>query len=93
MGTVDHLIVSSADTTYIALMLTLITRRPVVDRSGLGGTFSFDLRFAPQDAKLGDSSAASLFTALQEQLGLRLEDSRAPVDVVVIDRAERPSDN
>ena len=54
MGTVDHLIVSSADTTYIALMLTLITRRPVVDRSGLGGTFSFDLRFAPQDAKLGD---------------------------------------
>ena len=93
MGTVDHLIVSSADTTYIALMLTLITRRPVVDRSGLGGTFSFDLRFAPQDAKPGDSSAASLFTALQEQLGLRLEDSRAPVDVVVIDRAERPSDN
>ena len=91
--TVDHLIVSNADTTYIALMLTLLTRRPVVDRTSLEGTFSFDLRFAPQDAKPGDSSAASIFTALQEQLGLRLEDSRAPVEVVVIDRAERPSDN
>jgi len=91
--TVDHLIVSNADTTYIALMLTLITRRPVVDRTGLDGTFSFDLRFAPQDAKPGDTSSASLFTALPEQLGLRLEDSRAPVDVVVIDRAEHPSDN
>jgi uncharacterized protein (TIGR03435 family) len=89
----DHLIVSRADTTYIALMLTLVMRTPVVDRTGLSGTFSFDLAFSPQDPAAGETSAASIFTALQEQLGLRLEDSRAPVEVVVIDRAERPSED
>ena len=91
--TVDHLIITNGDSTYIALMLTLITRKPVIDRTGLKGTYSFDLPYAPQDAKPGDSSGASLVTALQEQLGLRLEDTRAPVEVVVIDRAERPSQN
>ena len=90
--TVDHLIITNGDATYFALMLTQVTRKPVIDRTGLQGSYSFDLPYAPQDAT-GDSSGASLFTALQEQLGLRLEDTRAPVEVVVIDRAERPSEN
>jgi uncharacterized protein (TIGR03435 family) len=90
---VDHLIVSKANMTYIGIMLGIATRRPVVDRTGLTGEYSFDLPFAPADAKPGDTAAASLFTALQEQLGLRLEDSRAPVEILVIDRAERPSEN
>jgi uncharacterized protein (TIGR03435 family) len=42
---------------------------------------------------VSDTSAASLFTALQEERGLRLEDARAPVEMLVIDRAERPSEN
>jgi uncharacterized protein (TIGR03435 family) len=90
---VDHLVVANGNMTYIAIMLGIITKRPVVDRTGLTGTYSFDLPFAPQEVKAGDTSAASLFTALQEQLGLRLEDTRAPVEILVIDRADKPSEN
>lgn len=91
--TVNHLRVSKTGMTYIGIMLGIITRRPVVDRTGLTGEYSFDVPFAPQDAKPGDSAAASIFTALQEQVGLRLEDSRAPIEVLVVDRAERPAEN
>lgn len=71
--------------------------RPVVDATGLGGAFDLDLTYTPDlRAAAGAppaSSAPSLFTALEEQLGLKLEAARGPVDVVVIDRAERPADN
>jgi uncharacterized protein (TIGR03435 family) len=90
---VNHLRVSKTGMTYIGILLGIVTRRPVVDRTGLTGEYSFDVAFAPQDARPGDSTAASIFTALQEQVGLRLEDSRAPIEVLVIDRAERPSEN
>ena len=90
---VNHLRVSKTGMTYIGILLGIVTRRPVVDRTGLTGEYSFDVPFAPPDAKPGDSAAASIFTALQEQVGLRLEDSRAPIEVLVIDRAERPSEN
>jgi uncharacterized protein (TIGR03435 family) len=91
---VDHLIVSRANMTYIGIMLGIITRRPIVDRTGLTGEYSFDVPFAPQDAKPGETSpAASIFTAIQEQLGLRLEDTRAPVEVIVVDRVEKPTGN
>jgi uncharacterized protein (TIGR03435 family) len=77
-----------------AFLLLLTTRRPVIDRTGLTGEFNFDLEFAPFDsADPAESSAPSLFTALQEQLGLRLENTKAPLDGLVIDHAERPSDN
>jgi uncharacterized protein (TIGR03435 family) len=79
--------------TYVALMLGVMTRRPVLDRTGLTGEFDLALEFAPLDAVAGDSSAPSLFTAVQEQLGLRLESARVPAEVIVIDRAERPSEN
>jgi uncharacterized protein (TIGR03435 family) len=49
--------------------------------------------FAPQDVNVSDTSATSILTALQEELGLRLEDARAPVEMLVIDHAERPSEN
>ena len=65
-----------------------ISGRPVVDRTGLDGAYDFELRFAsPTDPQ---STAPSLFSALSEQLGLRLEPSTAPVRVLVIDDAERP---
>jgi uncharacterized protein (TIGR03435 family) len=70
----------------LAFMLLLATRRPVIDRTGLAGEFNFDVEFAPFDGA-GDSAAPSLFTALQEQLGLRLETTKAPLDGLVIDRA------
>jgi uncharacterized protein (TIGR03435 family) len=74
-------------------------QRVVEDRTGLEGTFEFDLEWTPNqpsppDAPAGppiDPNGASLFTALKEQLGLKLEPQRDQIDVLVIDRAEYPS--
>jgi uncharacterized protein (TIGR03435 family) len=67
--------------------------RPVLDRTGLKGNFAFTLTFAaPQNAN-PDPDRPQFMTALQEQLGLKLEATRAPVDVLVIDSIERPSEN
>ncbi len=68
-------------------------RRPVLDRTGLVGTFDFKLEWAPQADVAADASGPSIFTALDEQLGLRLESTKGPVDVLVIDRVEKPSEN
>jgi uncharacterized protein (TIGR03435 family) len=79
--------------------------RPVVDQTGLSGRYDFTLNFTPdaaQAALLGGppgpaadnpDSAPSLFTAFQQQLGLKLESTKAPVDVMVIDKVEKPSEN
>jgi uncharacterized protein (TIGR03435 family) len=67
---------------------------PVVDRTGLQGIYAFDLAFAPiQPDPSGNDSGPSIFSALQEQMGLKLEKTKAPVEVTVIDRAEKPSAN
>ena len=64
--------------------------RPVVDRTGIAGGFDFDLDFAPLAATSATTDAPSIFTALDEQLGLRLEAGRGPVDVLVIESVARP---
>jgi uncharacterized protein (TIGR03435 family) len=74
------------------------TRRVVRDDTGLGGTFDFELSFAPEPLPgfqplPGAEKGTSLLTALREQLGLRLEADRGPVEVVVIDAAEPPTAN
>ena len=63
--------------------------RIIVDKTGLTGSFDFDLDWT-QDPS-ADASGPSLFTALQEQLGLKLESARGPVEVLVIDGAEPPT--
>lgn len=92
----------------LVTFLTPLMDRPVVDRTGLSGVFDFDLRYdgatIPGTGRLGggrgpalgaaaDPAAASIFTALQEQLGLRLDPQRGPVDVLAVVRAELPSEN
>jgi uncharacterized protein (TIGR03435 family) len=70
------------------------TDRLVVDRTGLGGTYDFELQYTRDDALgRGDQSAGapSLFTALREQLSLKLESARGPVEFLVIDGATRPT--
>jgi uncharacterized protein (TIGR03435 family) len=67
--------------------------RMVLDRTGMSGTFGFALTFAAAASISPDPDRPELLTALQEQLGLTLEPARAPVDVVVIDRVERPQPN
>jgi uncharacterized protein (TIGR03435 family) len=67
--------------------------RPVIDQTGLTGMFDIHLEFAREEAPAGDLSAPSLFTAVQEQLGLKLTPDRGPVEVLVIDHLERPDEN
>jgi uncharacterized protein (TIGR03435 family) len=76
-------------------------QRTVVDKTGVDGRYDFKLAFTPDDRLTGfgednvnpDPEGASLFAALSEQLGLKLEGSKGPVEIFVIDRAERPSEN
>jgi uncharacterized protein (TIGR03435 family) len=80
----------------LARYLTGSLGRPVLDRTGLDGTYDLDLTYATESQVLssaGTTDYPALTTAIREQLGLRLESSRAPVDVLVIDRAEPPADN
>jgi uncharacterized protein (TIGR03435 family) len=63
--------------------------RPVVDRTGLQGLFEFRLDYSIKP----DEDRPNIFSAVQEQLGLKLEPARAPVEVVVIDHLEKPSEN
>jgi uncharacterized protein (TIGR03435 family) len=70
--------------------------RIVVDRTGLMGTFDVDLRWrsdSTSDPAVDDTNSASLFTALEEQLGLKLERTKGPVDVLVIDHIDHPTPN
>jgi uncharacterized protein (TIGR03435 family) len=75
--------------------LTGQLRVPIVDGTGLTGTYDAHLQFLPDERKL-DADAppvASLADALREELGLRLEKGKAPVEVLVIDHIEKPSEN
>ena len=74
----------------ITLSLSTFAKRMVVDETGLSGLFDMEIR-VPGDDQL--SSTAAAFTAVQEQLGLKLEARRADIPVLVIDRIERPTPN
>jgi uncharacterized protein (TIGR03435 family) len=65
----------------------------VVDRTGLQGSYGFTLKFAGPNAVTPDPERPDLVTALREQLGLKLEATRAPLDVIVIDSVEKPTAN
>jgi uncharacterized protein (TIGR03435 family) len=89
-----ELIGFSVDIHLLAEELSRRLSRNVIDQTGLNGEYDFSLRWAP-DAGDGDSppDGPSIFTALQEQPGLKLESGKAPVDAIVIDHIERPSAN
>jgi uncharacterized protein (TIGR03435 family) len=80
--------------------------RIVVDKTGLTGKYDFTLQWTPDEsqgppggppgidyAPPPDSSGPSIFTAIQEQLGLKLESEKGPVEILAIDHAEKPSAN
>ncbi len=79
---------------FLMRVLAGAADRPVLDRTGLTGAYDFRLEFArdPTAATL-DSDVPSLSTAVQEQLGLKLEPQQGPIEVFVMDRVERPSPN
>lgn len=70
-----------------AEVLSRETGRPVFDKTGIPGAFDFKLEYSPDSSS--NSNRPSIFTALQEQLGLKLESQKGPVEVLVIDHAER----
>lgn len=78
----------------LASTLGSIVGRPVIDMSGVSGRYDFKLTFAPERGSAGpDAPAAdapSIFTAVREQLGLKLDVHRGPADVLVIERIDRP---
>lgn len=89
----------------IAQELSAFVERPVTDRTRIPGAFDFQLAWTPDQFRSDDGkpkflngepmdpSGPSLFTAIQEQLGLRLEPGKGPVEFLVIDHAEPPTEN
>ena len=81
----------------LAARLQSYAGRAVIDRTNLSGEFAFELRYRPElppGARVPPTTdSESLFTAVREQLGLALQAARAPVDVIVIDGAQRPTEN
>jgi uncharacterized protein (TIGR03435 family) len=89
---------------FVNAMQSNVLDRPVLDRTGLQGRFDFTLNWTPDESQFrgmgvqvpppaADAKLPGLFTAIQEQLGLKLDSVNAPVEVIVIDRVEKPSDN
>jgi uncharacterized protein (TIGR03435 family) len=94
-----QLVESRMSTAQLAQILEFDLDKPVIDRTGLTGDFSIHLEWTREQERTAagdipvDQSRPSIFTALQEQLGLKLESVKAPVDVLMIDRVELPSAN
>lgn len=86
---------TSTSMSDLILTLRFYTGRPVVDQTGLKGRYDFSLRWSQDEAQAAADPNAppGVFTAIQEQLGLKLEAGKAPADVVVVDKVERPEAN
>lgn len=80
-------------TAIIAEQLSQIAGRIVIDKTNLTGRYDLKLEWTPDDAPTTDTSAPSLFTAIQEQLGLKLKSAKEPVPVLIIDHLDPPTPN
>jgi len=101
-----NMAVGGSPMSQVATSLSMFAGRIVVDKTGLSGSYDFTLAWTPDQMPGAgqrppgapepppiDPNGASLFTAVQEQLGLKLDSQRGPVAMLVIDRAERPTEN
>jgi bla regulator protein BlaR1 len=80
----------------LAMLINFISSqvgRTVVNQTGTSARYAINLHWTPDLAVQPDSPDASIFTALQEQLGLKLESTRGPVEMIIIERIDRPSAN
>ena len=88
----DALQAWNVDAKTLGSFLALQIGKPVVDKTNLTGSYDVTLKYAPQSDP--NSSLPSIFTAIQEQLGLKLEPAKVPVDYIVIDHVDRvPTEN
>lgn len=90
-----HLESKGTNVPMLVSTLSMQLGRSVVDKTGLSGGYDFTLQWTPDDAapSADDAVGPSLFTALQEQLGLKLESDKALAEVIVIDHLDMPSPN
>ena len=104
MGAPERMFASNAHMSdFTGFLQSVVLDRPVVDQTELTGRFDFTLKWTPDESQFGGrggsakSEAADappdLFSAVQEQLGLQLKSAKIPVDVLVIDRVEKPTEN
>ncbi len=83
---------------FVAMLQRATLDRPTVNQTGLTGKYDFDLKFAQDESQYGgevpkasdDSQSPPLFTAVQEQLGLKLEATRGMVSAMVVDEVKKP---
>ncbi len=107
LGRILPLLVVAISIANLQDILSQQLGRTVVDRTGLKGNYDFELKWTPDDGSSGmpkgpnggqqaselDSSGPFIFTAIEEQLGLKLESQRVPLETLVIDHVEMPSEN
>ncbi len=74
-------------------LLAVVAGRTVTDETGLEGGFDFNLEWTPEETPADLASTPSIFTAIQEQLRLRLEARREKTEILVIDHVEKPDAN
>jgi uncharacterized protein (TIGR03435 family) len=94
------MVAASKSIAEVTAALQSVTGRPVIDRTGLKGQFDLELRWTPTADSASPAPGAppaddgpSIFTALQEQLGLKLESARGSADVLIVDAVKRPDAN
>jgi uncharacterized protein (TIGR03435 family) len=87
-----HLFTRNGEVAGLVAFLTQILDRQVIDKTGLHGYFEFDFAL-PATIMPAPDSTVSIFEAIQDQLGLRLEQTKGPVEFLFVDHAERPSPN
>jgi uncharacterized protein (TIGR03435 family) len=85
----------------LAFSLTGVVGRTVIDKTGLTGNYDVELKWTPENGDQSSTdngqtdaqSGPSIFTALEEQLGLKLQPAKGPVQTLVVDRVEMPTEN
>jgi uncharacterized protein (TIGR03435 family) len=88
-----HLLGKSASMERLVYVLSGRLHAPVLDRTGLTGPFDYDIVFSREDNPSDTGGPPALATALQEEMGLRLEKTRSPVEIIVVDHVEKPTGN
>lgn len=86
-----HLVGKSASMDRLVYSLSARLRAPIVDRTGLTGPFDYNIVFSREDNPSDTNGPPALATALQEEMGLRLEKTRSQVEIIVVDHVEKPT--
>jgi uncharacterized protein (TIGR03435 family) len=89
----DHIQLRNSPIGSLAFCLSAPLGRKVVDTTRLIGNYAFTLTWTPYDQQTTPDAGPTLFTALEEQLGLKLVPAKGPVEVFIVDHVERPTEN